>query len=220
MMQMKASSARENILKKIRQALSKPVPVPFSNIDENSNIFLSPQEEPEIEFAENFTRLQGKFSFCADEKEMTEQLKILIDTRKWKNIYCREDVLKKILFDSTGGFTFSSELHSCDAAITGCELLIARTGSILLSSAQQSGRTVSVYAPVHVCIAYTHQLVYDVKDALQLIKEKYQAKMPSLISFATGPSRTADIEKTLVVGVHGPKEVFCFLIDAPIDKSK
>jgi L-lactate dehydrogenase complex protein LldG len=52
-----------------------------------------------------------------------------------------------------------------------------------------------------------------VKDALQLIKSRYNDSLPSLISFATGPSRTADIEKTLVVGVHGPKEVYCFLID-------
>jgi L-lactate dehydrogenase complex protein LldG len=55
--------------------------------------------------------------------------------------------------------------------------------------------------------------VYDIKDGLQLIKTKYGANLPSLITLATGPSRTADIEKTLVVGVHGPKEVFCFLID-------
>ena len=44
-------------------------------------------------------------------------------------------------------------------------------------------------------------------------REKYKNNLPSLISLATGPSRTADIEKTLVVGVHGPKEVFCFLVD-------
>jgi L-lactate dehydrogenase complex protein LldG len=83
----------------------------------------------------------------------------------------------------------------------------------MILSTLQSGRSVSVYAPVHICIAYTSQLVYDIKDGLQLIKTKYGANLPSLITLATGPSRTADIEKTLVVGVHGPKEVFCFLID-------
>jgi len=56
-------------------------------------------------------------------------------------------------------------------------------------------------------------LVYDIKDAIGSMKEKYQDNLPSLITLATGPSRTADIEKTLVVGVHGPKEVFCFLIE-------
>ena len=83
-----------------------------------------------------------------------------------------------------------------------------------MSAAEQSGRTVSVYAPVHICIAYTQQLVFDIKDALQSVKEKYAGGIPSFITFASGPSRTADIEKTLVTGVHGPKEVYLFLIDA------
>ena len=48
---------------------------------------------------------------------------------------------------------------------------------------------------------------------LKNIKEKYSGQLPSMVSFATGPSRTADIEKTLVVGVHGPKEVYLFLVD-------
>jgi L-lactate dehydrogenase complex protein LldG len=91
--------------------------------------------------------------------------------------------------------------------------LVARTGSIVLSSALPEGRTASVYAPIHICIAETAQVVYDVDDALSALKEKYGIHLPSMISFATGPSRTADIEKTLVVGVHGPKEVYCFLAD-------
>jgi L-lactate dehydrogenase complex protein LldG len=56
-------------------------------------------------------------------------------------------------------------------------------------------------------------LVYDIKDGLIALKEKYQQQLPSLFTFATGPSRTADIEKTLVVGVHGPREVYLFLVD-------
>ena len=83
-----------------------------------------------------------------------------------------------------------------------------------MSSAQTNGRTTSVYAPIHFCIAFTNQLVYDLKDALQGAKDKYGPNLPSLITFATGPSRTADIEKTLVVGVHGPKEVYLFLVES------
>ena len=82
-----------------------------------------------------------------------------------------------------------------------------------MSAGQASGRTTSVYAPIHICIAYSNQLMYDVKDALQYVKSKYNNALPSLITFATGPSRTADIEKTLVVGVHGPKEVYLFLVE-------
>ena len=113
------------------------------------------------------------------------------------------------------GYHFSDkDLSQSDVSITRCELLVARTGSMVLSSKVSSGRTTSVYAPVHICIAKVSQLVYDIKDAIELLKKKYGENLPSQISFATGPSRTADIEKTLVVGVHGPKEVYCFLIDA------
>jgi L-lactate dehydrogenase complex protein LldG len=73
-----------------------------------------------------------------------------------------------------------------------------------------------VYAPVHICLATTSQLVYDIKDGLERIKDNYKDKLPSLITLASGPSRTADIEKTLVVGVHGPKEVYCIVVDGPL----
>lgn len=208
------NTARENILTKIKQALGKPVPVPFPASEGNESVFLPPQQELEIEFAENFTRLEGRFSFCADEQELVSQLQTLISNRKWSKIYSREAGLQDTL--SKAGFTtvYSDDVATCDAAITGCEKLIARTGSMVMSSAQQSGRTTSVYAPVHICIAYTHQLVYDISEGLQQLRETYGQQFPSMVTLATGPSRTADIEKTLVVGVHGPKEVFCFLVDS------
>jgi L-lactate dehydrogenase complex protein LldG len=207
------SSAKHNILKKIRQALATPVPAPFPHHENAENFFQPSRQELEIEFAENFTGLLGKFSFCANEKELADQLNVLAKARNWKGIFCREPEMQQQLevkgFSSFG----AADVNSCDASITGCELLIARTGSILMSSAQLSGRTTSVYAPVHICIAYTDQLVYDISNGLDFIRKKYKGGMPSLITLATGPSRTADIEKTLVVGVHGPKEVFCFLVE-------
>ncbi len=210
---MKVSIAKEKIFKKIRQALSTPVPVPFPQSEGTDSVFPAATQDLELEFAENFTGLLGKFSFCINEPELVQQLKTLTEARKWEDIYCREDAVKETLLKHGWEKNFSNDLPGCNASITTCECLIARTGSIMMSSAQQSGRTVSVYAPVHICIAYTDQLVYDIKNALAQMKEKYKNNMPSLITLATGPSRTADIEKTLVVGVHGPKEVFCFLID-------
>jgi len=209
-----ANNARENILQKIKQALAKPVPVPFTATEKNlPQVFQPSKEELEIEFAENFTNLLGKFSFCATEQELANQLNTLITARKWDKIFCREPQIKSTL--SLNGFKqFEyADLNTCQASITSCELLVARTGSILLSSAQKSGRSTSVYAPAHICIAYTSQLVYDIGDGLQFVQEKYSNNLPSLITLATGPSRTADIEKTLVVGVHGPKEILVFLVD-------
>lgn len=210
---MKVSSSKENILKKIRQALANPVPVPFPQSEGNATVFQPLTKELEIEFAENFTGLLGRFSFCMDEQELAEQLQHLSQAKQIKSIFCIEKEIKEKL-KSYGFNNFAAnDIAACDASITGCELLIARTGSIVMSSAQPGGRTTSVYAPVHICIAYTSQLVYDIKEGLQILKDKYAAKIPSLITLATGPSRTADIEKTLVVGVHGPKEVYVFLVE-------
>jgi len=208
-----ADNARENILNRIKQALKKPVPVPFPAVQGNQFLFQPADQDLALIFAENFTQLQGRFSYCANETELAVQLNALATQRKWSKIYCIEPDLKTLL--SVQGFTNTDaiDLTSCDASITYCEQLVARTGSLLLSSGQASGRTVSVYAPVHICIAYTDQLVYDIADGLNELVDRYRLNLPSLITLASGPSRTADIEKTLVVGVHGPKEVFCFLLD-------
>ncbi|MBM3403930.1 MAG: hypothetical protein FJY10_03470, partial [Bacteroidetes bacterium] len=76
-----------------------------------------------------------------------------------------------------------------------------------------AGRRIFVYPPTHIVVAYASQLVPDIRQALQKIKKKYRSEMPSMISLISGPSRTADIEKTLVMGAHGPKELYVFLID-------
>lgn len=204
---MATTPAKENILKKIRQALSNPVPLPFPQSEGTNSVFLPTPDDLEVVFAQEFVKLQGRFAFCTGEKDMVLQLQQLLAEKQWTKTYCNEDKWN-------ADFSNTISLSTCDVSITGCEFLVARTGTIVMSAAQQSGRTVSVYAPVHICIAYTNQLVYDIKDALQTLKEKYTGNMPSLITFASGPSRTADIEKTLVTGVHGPKEVYCFLVQS------
>jgi L-lactate dehydrogenase complex protein LldG len=207
------TSAKNSILKKIRQALATPVPAPFPETEIKEQYFHASNEELEVEFAENFTKLLGKFSFCANTRELADQLNGLVKIKSWTKLFCKEsNLIDQLIAHGFNGFN-ATDINTCEASVTGCELLIARTGSILMSSAQISGRTTSVYAPVHICIAYTDQLVYDIKDGLAKMKNTYKENFPSLITLATGPSRTADIEKTLVVGVHGPKEVFCFLVD-------
>ena len=212
---MESQGARHKILQKIKQALKDPVPVPFPDQVMDSPIFIPTEKEMAIEFAQKFTELLGKFVYCADEQELIAQLNALIITKGWNKVYSIEtewlDKMLTLKFDPVT----TDDLADCDAAITLCTHLVARTGSIVLSSKELSGRTSSVYAPIHICIAYADQLVYDISDSLLKFKDSPEG-MPSMISFATGPSRTADIEKTLVVGVHGPKEVYCFLIDNTI----
>ena len=210
---MNVSPSKENILKRIRKALSQSTPLPFPKSEGSESVFQPEQQDKEIEFAEQFTRLQGRFIFCINRQELAFQLSSLIKKMDWQKVFCLEDDWINMAGAQFSDRVVKTGLADCDVSITGCECLVARTGSIVMSAAQKSGRTTSVYAPVHICIAYSSQLVYDIKDALQLVKDKYQKALPSLVTFATGPSRTADIEKTLVVGVHGPKEVYVFLVE-------
>ena len=205
------SPAKNNILKKIRMALAHPTPLPFPGSEGNDQVMQPPQQDLVVEFAEQFTQLQGKFIYCLDTKELELNFQKLCYQNQWTKIYCNEEKWKSIIQPNS----LYEDITTCEASVTSCEFLIARTGSIVLSSVHQ-GRIPSVYSPVHICIATTSQLVYDIKEGLAGLKDKYRQFLPSLITFATGPSRTADIEKTLVVGVHGPKEVYCFVLDDKI----
>jgi L-lactate dehydrogenase complex protein LldG len=202
------NTAKNNILKKIRLALIHSTPIPFPEAENKKSFFQPLQQDIVVEFAEQFTQIQGKFSFCSDHNELLQQLQELFKQQEWTKVFAVDEQWMKMIPENIS----SNDIVTCDAAITGCEALIARTGSLLLSS-KTGGRTTSVYTPVHICIAYTSQLFYDIEDGLSFLKKKYQNQLPSMITLATGPSRTADIEKTLVVGVHGPKEVYCFLVD-------
>ena len=211
---MKVSPAKENILKRVRNALTQPVQLPFPHAESNNSVFQTEHEGLEIKFAEEFSKLQGKFIFCSSRDELAENLQTLVENKEWTHVHCKTPSLETVLQPYNPAYLNVGDVHTLDAAITDCEYLIARTGTIVMSAAQPSGRSLPVYAPVHIVVAYTHQLVFDLKDGISKMKEKYPGQLPSMISFASGPSRTADIEKTLVVGVHGPKEVYCFLVDA------
>lgn len=207
-------TAKEQILNRIKKALAHSVPMPFPDKQSlpREAVFQGSTEELTVLFAENFTAVQGQFVYCMDKTELVRKLARLQQDKQWAKIFCREPALIDMLQqEDFHGLEFSNFMRS-EVAITGCESLIARTGSIMMSAAQQSGRTTSVYTPIHICIAYTSQLVYDIYEGLNQVQEN-RAALPSMITLATGPSRTADIEKTLVVGIHGPKEVFCFVVE-------
>ena len=208
---MQLLSAKERIFKNIRQALNQTVPLPFPGEKETLKVFPENKEDLSVLFAETFTGLQGKFIYCSNTADVKMQLSSLALINNWPAVYCKETAFKTFITDAE--LSLTEDLANCAVAVTSCDYLIARTGSMLLSSAQNNGRTASVYAPVHICIAYVSQLVSDVADALKALQLKYPDNYPSFVTLASGPSRTADIEKTLVTGVHGPKEVYCFLVD-------
>ena len=211
---MKESTSREKILKNVRNALITKTDVPFPYVECDSSVYNEKDEEPAIVFAEAFKNVAGKFVFCENNKELFTKLKELIKQNNWVNVYCSDENLKKLFDKEKISVTNNKEdFLTIDAGITSCEYLVARLGSIVVSSRQLAGRSTAVYPPVHIVIAKLSQILPDLKDVISEMKKKYNDNMPSLISIITGPSRTADIEKTLVMGAHGPKELYCFLID-------
>jgi L-lactate dehydrogenase complex protein LldG len=209
-----STTSKEKILKKIRKALIHKSSQEIGDVDNDSEIFTSSEDSFEIQFAQNFSALNGKFVFCESEAEFLENFDFIAKDNEWKNLFCLEPQLKELLIKGKIKFSDKEEdFLETDIGITLCECLIARTGSVMITSKQTSGRRLPVYANFHIVIAYTSQLMSNIKDGLKFIRDKYNNQLPSMISTITGPSRTADIEKTLVQGAHGPKEIFVFLID-------
>jgi L-lactate utilization protein LutC len=95
--------------------------------------------------------------------------------------------------------------------VTGCDCLVAQTGSIFVSTRSAAGRAASVLPEMHLVVARRDQLVPDLPAAFALLRQRYGDHWPSAISLITGPSRTADIEKILVMGAHGPKRLGLYI---------
>lgn len=102
-------------------------------------------------------------------------------------------------------------LEASDAGLTECESLVAQTGSVCVTTRSSGGRTLSVLPPHHLVIARREQLVTDLSAAYAALAAKYRDGYPSFVGFITGPSRTGDIERILVLGAHGPKRLTVLL---------
>lgn len=207
------TTPREQVLKRVRQALMEKTRNPYPNIDLDSNIYVQSGEDPVVDFAENFTAVGGQFIYCTHKFDAVEQLLKLSGTRLWSNFFCREAELLKLLEDTGLKFTaLPAALANTDAVISGCEAVLPRSGSLVVSGLRQP-RLAITGSSVHIVIAFTSKIRQDLKEVFKGLKQKNDQRMPKWVSVITGPSRTADIEKIPVIGVHGPRELICFLIE-------
>jgi L-lactate dehydrogenase complex protein LldG len=210
---MNETTSKERMLKKVRKALLEKRDNPYPNL-EDTPLYEEYTDHIDLLFAEQLTAVAGNFIFCEDEIQLIENLLQLADEKSWRRIYCWEPKIQGLLQKYEYPFySTETDFLNADVGISTCEALIARNGSVLVSNGSQAGRRLSIYPNIHVVIAYTSQLVLDLKDGFKALKEKYDGNLPSMISNITGPSRTADIEKTLVLGAHGPKELYVFLLE-------
>ncbi len=98
------------------------------------------------------------------------------------------------------------ELALCDLGITGVDYAIENSGTLVLTSSPEKPRLVSLLPPLHLAILSPECLVGDINDVFPLIKDK------NYLVFITGPSRTADIELTVSLGVHGPRSLITWAL--------
>lgn len=211
---MEESTTKEKVLKRIRNGLISKSANPYPDLDMNAAIYEPVTDALDITFAQELMKTGGQFIYCENTDEMLSTLKLLIQSNNLHPLFCNDlNFYKKI---SEAGIPVKNDINEFPDVRTGitfCEFLIARLGSVMVSSRSGPGRILNFFPEVHIVVAKTSQLVVDLKHAFTALKAKYPQRLPSFISVITGPSRTADIEKTLVMGAHGPKELYVFLID-------
>jgi L-lactate dehydrogenase complex protein LldG len=231
---------RETVFARIREALRQPAPqrhnghVDYDMANQSTTHEPPPATDafrkwlppvgPTLDeqialFAQNSTALKTDFRVVVSPAEAAQQLAALTRENNWKRVASHRHPVASDLAEKLGlpclltdsGYA-AADLEQCDAAITGCDALVSQTGSVLVSNPSAGGRALSVLPPHHIVIAQRSQMVPDLASALQLIRKIYAPNWPSFLSFITGPSRTGDIERILVLGAHGPKKLTIFLL--------
>ena len=231
-------SSREKIMARVREALSVPTirtethegPVIDSSYadqmvdhEPRTHWMRDPGETVEEQwslFKELSAKLKTEIHEVASLEEARRLFDDLVNKEDWKTVATHQGELTDALrasdacawMDTDGGYDVHA-MEACQAGISECEVLIAQTGSVLITSRSSGGRSLSILPPHHVVIARKSQLVPDLAVGYACLKETYGGRYPSLISFITGPSRTGDIERTLVLGAHGPKRLSIILIE-------
>ncbi|MBH8558512.1 LutC/YkgG family protein [Hymenobacter negativus] len=217
-----ADSSRDAVLARIRQGLAvgpallpprpdfaAPVHPPLSNAD------------AVVAFAESFQRVGGEFYYCESLPHLAAQVAGFRQRQQVGAPYVWEPEVQALLYQA--GIAFQADetdfISKADLSLTSCEALVARTGSVLVSAATASGRRLSIYPDQHLVLARPSQVVHEIGEALRVIQSRYGSSLPSMVSLTTGPSRTADIEKTLVLGAHGPRRIALFLLEDDAENS-
>lgn len=226
-------TSSEKILGRIREALQVKAPMPGHHGESHAHpaqtnvegirhwlppIGQSWEQQRDL-FAQNSLGLKTEFKIVAHAAAAGEEIKRLATEGNWKRLAAHQSPLLAEVccaagletLWSDGGFAVA-DLERCDVGVTTCEALVAQTGSVLVTSRGTGGRALSVLPPHHVVVATREQLVPDLSAAFEILRRKYDGNFPSTMSFITGPSRTGDIERILVLGAHGPKRLTVLLI--------
>lgn len=218
-----AETARDAILDRVRQALRRPAPVPHWAAEPETATALFPlpeTTEPALRqrFRAEFQTIQGEWH---EAESLDAARRFLADWTVKEHIQTAlapESPELRLLLDRSEFVKWvapatqsSSGWENVELGITLAESLVAESGTIVVSSAL-CGRAISVLPPIHLVVATADQLVADLETSMQRLRQRYGANLPSNITWISGPSRTADIEKILVLGAHGPRRLAVLML--------
>lgn len=167
------------------------------------------QSKLQNDFIANFEMVSGEVHLLGEKEDLIEKINELI----------RELDAESVSFWNTNSlksleFTSETDLASADIGITGADFAIADTGTLVLLSGPNQPRLTSLLPPVHIAILEKETIVPNIHALFARLGKSHgnYDKLCSCISFITGPSRTADIELNLTLGVHGPGRAIVIII--------
>lgn len=227
------SNAREQILASIREHLAaskvhdRNVPVHQSVAPATPESNGSPATAPSnVElFQSNLKAVNGHCVVARTELEIVHALTRIITELKQTQLNPRRIALSDVpalerlvrlvavQMDEVTVAPSSSELFDIDIGITTAQAAIAETGTLVLDSSRERHRLISLVPPVHIAIVQAENIYSTLGEALAVLQA--DAEISPIVTFITGPSRTADIELTLAIGVHGPQELYAIIYDGP-----
>jgi Uncharacterized conserved protein len=206
------NTAREAILGSIRSHLAASAPY------DDQHELLVHHEHPvilsKISLVELFKQnVESVNAHCIITTDVTDALRQIIADLKARRIAISDDAnverwlrLTDLEIEKLGVVPDAQDIFRFDVGITTAQAAIAETGTLVLDSAHERHRLVSLVPPVHIAIVAASRIRETLSDALTLLQNTRE--ISPTVTFITGPSRTADIELTLAIGVHGPQELY------------
>jgi L-lactate dehydrogenase complex protein LldG len=114
--------------------------------------------------------------------------------------------------DEAGWLALKERATRADIGVTGVDYAVAETGTCVLVAGPDSSRMTSLIPPVHVAVVEPQQVLANLDELFVLLGEMFGTQQARYVNLISGPSRTGDIEQTLVIGAHGPKEAHMVII--------
>ena len=166
------------------------------------------QEALVSQFTQELTKVNGTIT-CVSTNELTQSVIDLLKTRKIDQIHLEPNVLDEAALQKAGILVSHTPDATLRVGVTKAVCGLADTGSILIADGEGNPLQASLLPQIHVAVLHTSDLLPSLADAMTLpiVRES------SATVVVTGPSRTADIEMSLTIGMHGPGEVHVFLVD-------